>query len=164
MRTPANPVTALTPATPVTPVTAPTRGTRPGRLLGTFALLTAMIAAMLVGPSVVAPRLTDSASAAVYGSCTMSRCADARTARSGWSAKGFPTSRGWYAWSGGLSNFAGGQFHNYEGQLPVNATYHEYDVYPRVSGAARDAYRIVVNRSTGATWFSPDHYANFYRI
>ncbi|MFY1623052.1 ribonuclease domain-containing protein [Micromonospora sp. WMMD723] len=153
-----------TPANPVTPATAPTPGTRARRLPGLLALLTALVAALLVGPSVVAPRLTDPASAAVYGSCTMSRCADARTARSGWSGKGFPTSRGWYSWSGGLSNFAGGQFHNYEGQLPAGATYYEYDVYPRVSGAARDAYRIVVNRSSGATWFSPDHYANFYRI
>ncbi|MFY1682280.1 ribonuclease domain-containing protein [Micromonospora sp. WMMD730] len=153
-----------TPANPVTPATAPTPRTRARRLPGILALLTALVAALLVGPSVVTPKLTDPASAAVYGSCTMSRCADARTARSGWSGKGFPTSRGWYSWSGGLSNFAGGQFHNYEGQLPAGATYYEYDVYPRVSGAARDAYRIVVNRSSGATWFSPDHYANFYRI
>lgn len=71
----------------------------------TLALLLTMVAAALVGPSVVAPRLTDSASAAVYSSCTVSRCADARAARSGWSAKGFPTSRGWYSWSGGKSNF-----------------------------------------------------------
>ncbi|MFC3502635.1 ribonuclease domain-containing protein [Micromonospora krabiensis] len=134
------------------------------RRTATLALLVAMVAAALVGPSVVAPTLTDSASAAVYSSCTISRCADARTARSGWSAKGFPTSRGWYSWSGGLSNFAGGRFYNYEGQLPANATYYEYDVYPRQSGAARDAYRIVVNKSTGATWFSPNHYGDFYRL
>ena len=97
-------------------------------------LLLTMVAAALVGPSVVAPRMTDPASAAVYNSCAMSRCADARTARSGWSAKGFPTSCGWYSWSGGMSNFAGGRFYNYEGQLPTNATYYEYDVYPRNQG------------------------------
>ncbi|WBB68153.1 ribonuclease domain-containing protein [Micromonospora sp. WMMD812] len=134
------------------------------RLATTLALLVAMVAAALVGPSVVAPKLTDSASAAVYSSCTMTRCADARTARSGWAAKGFPTTRGWYSWSGGLSNFAGGRFYNYEGQLPANATYYEYDVYPRRNGAARDAYRIVVNKSTGVTWFSPNHYGDFYRL
>ncbi|MEV0809233.1 ribonuclease domain-containing protein [Micromonospora sp. NPDC050200] len=145
-------------------MTPPAPLTRLRRLAGTFALLTAMVAAALVGPSVVAPSLTDSASAAVYSSCTMTRCADARTARSGWSAKGFPTSRGWYTWSGGLYNFAGGRFYNYEGQLPTNATYYEYDVYPRAYGASRDAYRIVVNKSTGVTWFSPDHYANFYQL
>ncbi|MEH0819819.1 MULTISPECIES: ribonuclease domain-containing protein [unclassified Micromonospora] len=144
--------------------TPPAPLTRLRRLAATCALLTAMVAAALVGPSVVTPTLTDSASASVYSSCTMTRCADARTARSGWAAKGFPTSRGWYSWSGGLYNFAGGQFYNREGQLPGNATYHEYDVYPRAYGASRDAYRIVVNRSTGVTWFSPDHYANFYRL
>ncbi|MEU7772475.1 ribonuclease domain-containing protein [Micromonospora taraxaci] len=89
------------------------------------------------------------------------RAASGRTCRR---AKGFPTSRGWYSWSGGKSNFAGGQFYNYEGQLPTNATYNEYDVYPRTQGAARDAYRIVVNRSTGVTWFSPNHYTDFYRL
>ncbi|WP_320064183.1 ribonuclease domain-containing protein [Micromonospora sp. RTGN7] len=61
--------------------------------------------------------------------------------RSGWAAKGFPTSRAWYSWSGGLSNFAGGRFYNYEGQLPTGATYYEYDVYPRASGASRDPRR-----------------------
>ncbi|MEW2332339.1 ribonuclease domain-containing protein [Micromonospora chersina] len=139
-------------------------GTRVRRALGACALLTAMVAAALVGPPAVSTRLAEPAQAAVYSSCTMTRCADARTARSGWSAKSFPTSRGWYSWSGGLCNFAGGRFYNYEGQLPTNATYYEYDVYPRACGAARDAYRIVVNKSTGATWFSPDHYANFYRL
>lgn len=127
-------------------------------------LLVATIATMLVGPAVVVPTYTSSASAAVYSSCTMARCADARTARSGWAARGFPTVRNWYSWSGGLSNFAGGQFYNREGQLPAGATYHEYDVYPRTQGAARDAYRIVVNRSTGVTWFSPNHYTDFYRL
>jgi hypothetical protein len=137
---------------------------RPRRLLGALTLLTAMVATALVGPSVLSPRLAEPAHAAVYGSCTMTRCTDARNARSGWSAKGFPTSRGWYSWSGGLCNFAGGRFYNYDGQLPTNATYYEYDVYPRACGASRDAYRIVVNRSTGATWFSPDHYGNFYLL
>ncbi|MFI6762728.1 ribonuclease domain-containing protein [Micromonospora sp. NPDC050417] len=137
---------------------------RPQRLLASFALLTAMIAALLVGPAVVAPSHTSSASAAVYSSCTISRCADARTARSGWASRNFPTTRGWVSWSGGLSNYAGGRHMNYEGQLPTNATYYEYDVYPRQQGAARDAYRIVVNKATGATWFTPNHYADFYRL
>jgi ribonuclease T1 len=39
-----------------------------------------------------------------------------------------------------------------------------YDVYPRARGAARDAYRIVVNRSTRETWFTPDHYLNFSKL
>jgi ribonuclease T1 len=139
-------------------------GARSRRLTGTLAVLTAMVAAALVGPAVVAPAYTDSASASVYSSCTISRCADARTARSGWASRSFPTSRGWYSWSGGKSNFAGGQYYNYEGELPANATYYEYDVYPRTQGAARDAYRIIVNKSSGTTWFSPNHYTDFYRL
>lgn len=67
------------------------------RVLGAFALLTAMVATGLVGPSVVSPKLAEPAHAAVYSSCTMTRCTDARTARSGWSAKGLPTTRGWYS-------------------------------------------------------------------
>ncbi|MDG4800452.1 ribonuclease domain-containing protein [Micromonospora sp. WMMD980] len=134
------------------------------RALAASALVTAVAAAALVAPATVSTRLAEPAEAAVHSSCTLSRCADARTARSGWSAKSFPTTRGWYSWSGGTCNFAGGQFYNREGQLPTNATYYEYDVYPRACNASRDAYRIVVNKSTGATWFSPDHYANFYRL
>jgi hypothetical protein len=123
----------------------------------------ALIVAMLVGALFV-PATAEPASAAVYNSCTMARCADARAARAGWSAKGFPTTAGWYSWSGGLYNYTGGRFYNREGQLPAGATYNEYDVYPRNRGAARDAYRIVVNRSTGATWFSPNHYTDFYLL
>jgi hypothetical protein len=141
----------------------PTRPRRP-RLALTLALLVAAIAATLVGPAVIAPGKSDTAYASVYGSCTMSRCADAQAARSGWQERGFPTSRGWYTWSGGKYNFAGGQFRNSGGQLPSGATYYEYDVSPRAKGAPRDAYRIVVNRSTGATWFSPNHYTDFYRL
>lgn len=104
------------------------------------------------------------ADAAVHGSCTVSRCADARSARSIWSGKGYPTDRGWYSWPDGRYNYTGGRFYNREGQLPAGATYQEYDVYSRARGAARDAYRIVVNRSTGVAWFSPNHYTDFYRL
>ncbi|MFC6016584.1 ribonuclease domain-containing protein [Plantactinospora solaniradicis] len=148
----------------------PTVRTRPAiperahRLLTSLALITTLVAGVLVGPAVVTPTRTSPASAAVYSSCTIARCADARTARSGWASRGFPTSRTWYSWSGGLYNYAGGQHMNREGQLPLNATYYEYDVYPRNRGAARDAYRIVVNKATGATWFTPNHYTDFYRL
>ncbi|GLW23894.1 ribonuclease N1 [Microbispora amethystogenes] len=104
------------------------------------------------------------ADAAVYGSCTISRCADARSANAIWAGKGYPTSAGWYSWPDGRYNYTGGRFYNREGQLPSGATYYEYDVYSRARGAARDAYRIVVNRSTGAVWFSPNHYTDFYRL
>ena len=34
----------------------------------------------------------------------------------------------------------------------------------RTGWASRDAYRIVVNRSTKETWFTPDHYVTFYKL
>ncbi|MCK2215746.1 hypothetical protein MF672_018390 [Actinomadura sp. ATCC 31491] len=98
------------------------------------------------------------------GSCALARCADARSAASIWSAKGYPTSRGWYSWPDGRDNYTGGRFRNREGRLPGGAAYYEYDVYPRARGAARDAYRIVVDRGSGAAWFSPDHYTGFHRL
>ncbi|MCO6003789.1 hypothetical protein NE236_02245 [Actinoallomurus purpureus] len=104
------------------------------------------------------------ADASVYGSCTISRCADARSADATWASKGYPTTSGWYSWPDGKYNYTGGQFYNREGELPSGATYYEYDVYSRAKGASRDAYRIVVNRSSGVTWFSPNHYTDFYQL
>jgi guanyl-specific ribonuclease Sa len=129
-------------------------------LLGALALL----AGLLVGPAVVAPAAAPQATATVYASCGISGCSAARTALTGWRQLGLPTSRAWHAWPYGQYNFAGGRHGNYEGQLPASGTYYEYDVYPRPRGAARDAHRIVVNRATGAAWYTPDHYADFYRI
>jgi ribonuclease T1 len=135
-----------------------------GAVTTRVALLIAVLAALLVGPSVVIPARVPNADATVYRSCTIARCADAREARAGWAELDFPTTRGWRAWPSGRYNFAGGRFRNAEKQLPAGATYYEYDVYPRAKGAARDAYRIVVARSSGAAWFSPNHYGDFYRL
>lgn len=126
----------------------------PSRIAVVLAALVSLVALVGVVP----------ADAAVHTSCTISRCADARAARTTWQAKGYPTSAGWYSWPDGRYNYTGGRFYNREGQLPGGATYYEYDVYSRARGAARDAYRIVVNRSTGAVWFSPNHYTDFYRL
>jgi hypothetical protein len=134
------------------------------RLFAAVALVFALTGGSLIAPAVVAPAHTPAAEAAVYSTCTMSRCSAARTARTGWSSLGWPTSAGWYSWPYGQYNYTGGTFFNRERQLPINATYGEYDVYPRARGAARDAYRIVVNRSTRETWFTPDHYVNFYKL
>ncbi|MBE1584323.1 ribonuclease domain-containing protein [Nonomuraea angiospora] len=120
-------------------------------------VLTAFVS--LIGLAGITP-----ANASVYNSCTISRCSDARSASSTWASKGYPTSSGWYSWPDGRYNYTGGRFYNREGQLPSGATYYEYDVYSRARGAARDAYRIVVNRSTGVVWFSPNHYTDFYRL
>jgi guanyl-specific ribonuclease Sa len=107
---------------------------------------------------------TTHAHASVHDSCTISRCDDARSADSIWAAKGYPTVSGWYSWPDGRYDYTGGRFYNREGQLPGGATYYEYDVYSRAKGASRDAYRIVVDRSAGVTWFSPNHYTDFYRL
>ena len=131
----------------------------------TLALLLTMVAAALVGPSVVAPRLTDSASAAVYSSCTMSAAArtPAPPARAGPPRASRPAAAGTPGAAASPTSPAAGSTTT-RVNCPTNATYYEYDVYPRTQGAARDAYRIVVNRSTGVTWFSPNHYTDFYRL
>ncbi|MEV6299317.1 ribonuclease domain-containing protein [Actinoplanes sp. NPDC051861] len=136
---------------------------RIGRFLSGLTLVLALAGTALVAPAVVAPTHTDAAQAAVYNSCTISRCSAARTAFNGWASLGWPTTAGWYSWPYGNYNYTGGRFYNREGQLP-SATYSEYDVYSRNRGAARDAYRIVVNRSTRVAYFTPDHYVNFYRL
>jgi hypothetical protein len=133
------------------------RSSWPGRIAVTLAA-TASVAGV-VG--------TIPADASVYKSCTISKkqCAAARSARSIWASKGYPTRRGWNSWPVGKKyNFAGGRFDNREGELPRGATYSEYDVYPRAKGAHRDAFRIVVNRKTKMTWFSPNHYTDFYKL
>lgn len=124
----------------------------------------AVVVATLAAVSGVFVAVTPAAGAAVHGSCTMSRCADARSANTTWKSRGYPGTRGWYGWPGGQCNFAGGTYHNYEGQLPGGHSYREFDVYPRACGASRDAYRIVVDTTTGVVWFSPDHYSDFYQL
>ncbi|WP_424536821.1 ribonuclease domain-containing protein [Sphaerisporangium viridialbum] len=126
----------------------------PARLIIMLAAITSLIGGVGITP----------ADASVINSCTISRCSDARSAKTNWAAKGYPTTAGWYTWPDGRYNYTGGRFQNREGQLPSGATYYEYDVYSRAQGAARDAYRIVVNRSTGVVWFSPNHYTDFYKL
>ncbi|MFS8097715.1 ribonuclease N [Lentzea alba] len=126
------------------------------RLLAAFAV----VASVLTMTVAVAP----AADAAVYNSCTQSRCSAARSANSTWKSMGYPGTRTWYDWPNGQCNFAGGTFRNQEGQLPAGHRYQEFDVYPRNCGASRDAYRIVVDRTNGYVYFSPDHYSNFYRL
>jgi guanyl-specific ribonuclease Sa len=104
------------------------------------------------------------AHASVYGSCHVSGCSAAASANSTWESMGYPTSRGWYDWPNGQCNYAGGEYYNYDGQLPAGDTFYEYDVYPRSCGAHRDAVRIVVDIDTGVVWYSPDHYSDFYQL
>ena len=134
------------------------------RLVRRVAMWTVLAVGLALGLIAVAPAPAHRGGAAVHSSCVISGCSAARSAHDGWVRLGLPTTRGWYPWSGGLSSFAGGRYYDYDGQLPSGAAYYEYDVYPRGMGAARDAYRIVVNRASGATWYSPDHYTDFYLI
>ena len=120
----------------------------------------AVVASLLSVSLTVAP----AADATVYSYCGISRCSAARSADSTWKSKGYPSTRGWYSWPNGQCNFAGGRFDNREGQLPNGHSYQEFDVYPRACGAARDAYRIVVDRTTGQVYFSPNHYTDFYAM
>lgn len=128
------------------------------RGLSLLALLVALVAAPLPAAAGEAGVI------GVHPTCSISGCSAARTAYDGWGRLRFPTARAWYAWPYGQYNFAGGRFYNREGQLPSGHTFYEYDVYPRPQGAARDAHRIVRDVTTGVVWYSPDHYANFYRI
>ncbi|TDV57252.1 ribonuclease domain-containing protein [Actinophytocola oryzae] len=123
--------------------------------------VTLMAMASMVGVSVVA---TPAADATVYSSCNISRCSNARSANTTWQSKGYPGSRGWYDWPNGQCNFAGGTYRNLEGELPSGHSFREFDVFPRSCGAARDAYRIIVDLNTGVVWFSPNHYVDFYRL
>jgi hypothetical protein len=125
-----------------------------------------LVAVTAAGTAVLGVSLIESpaANAAVYGSCRISGCSAAASANSTWSSLDYPTSRGWYDWPDGECSYAGGEYYNYDGQLPSGDTFYEYDVYPRSCGAHRDAYRIVVDFNTGEVWYSPDHYSDFYQL
>lgn len=110
-----------------------------------FALALVLLAGALVGPSVVAPAAAPQASASMFSSCTVSGCSAARMALTGWRQLGLPTARNWFAW-------------------PFGQYKAEYDVNPRPRGSARDAARIIVSRTTGSVWFTPNHYTDFYKI
>jgi ribonuclease T1 len=128
----------------------------PKRLVVTFMALASVLGVTLV--------VTPAADASVFSSCTISRCSAARTADTTWQSMNYPGSRGWYDWPNGQCNFAGGTYNNYEGELPATHRYREFDVYPRSCGAARDAYRIIVDLTNGVVYFSPNHYTDFYRL
>ena len=128
-------------------------------LVRLLVVLTAMFG-FVAGGVAVAP----ASQADVFDSCTHSGCAEAYESNSIWSSKGYPSTRGWNDWPDGQCNFAGGTHYNNEGQLPAGHSYLEFDVTPRACGAARQSYRLIVDRTNGDTYFSPNHYADFYRM
>lgn len=107
---------------------------------------------------------TPTANATVFGSCTLSGCADASSANATWQSLGYPSDRGWHNWPNGQCNFSGGTYFNDDGQLPSGDSFQEFDVYPRACGAQRDAVRIVVDMDSHVVWYSPDHYQDFYQL
>ncbi|MFI8526027.1 ribonuclease domain-containing protein [Promicromonospora sukumoe] len=128
-------------------------------LVRVLVVLSTMVSLVAGGVVVAAP-----AGATVYSSCTHSGCAEAYDSRSIWSSKGYPSTRGWVSWPNGQCNFAGGTHYNNEGQLPAGHSYLEFDVTPRACGASRQSYRLVLDRTTGVVYFSPNHYGDFYRM
>ena len=48
--------------------------------------------------------------------------------------------------------------------LPEGGDYREYDIDPNVRGTPRNAERIVVDRNTGESWYTPDHYNTFQKM
>ena len=117
----------------------------------------AVVASVLGVTTAVAP----AADAAVFGSCTQTRCSAAREANSTWSSMGYPSRRDWYDWPSGRCNFAGGTFQNREGLLPDRAEghYREYTV-PTPGEDDRGARRIVAG-ANGERYWTADHYASF---
>jgi ribonuclease T1 len=130
------------------------------RLVRMLVILSTVVGFAVAGGVAVAP----ASEATVYSSCTHSGCAEAYSSNSIWSSKGYPSTRGWYSWPNGQCNFAGGTYNNYEGELPAGHSYLEFDVTPRACGAARQSYRLVLDRTTGVVYFSPNHYGDFYRM
>ena len=128
-------------------------------LVRMLVILTAMVG-FVAGGIAVAP----ASEADVFDSCTHKGCAEAAESNSIWSSMGYPSNRGWHDWPDGQCNFSGGTYNNYEGELPDGHSYLEFDVTPRACDASRQSYRLIVDRTDGTVYFSPDHYGNFYRM
>jgi ribonuclease len=56
------------------------------------------------------------------------------------------------------------EYVNEDGRLPEGGDYREYDIDPKVQGFPRSGERIVVDRNTGESWYTPDHYATFKKM
>jgi guanyl-specific ribonuclease Sa len=124
-------------------------------------LLAALVATTgLFGASVIS---APAAQADWASSCTHNGCAEALSSNRTWASLGYPSNRGWHDWPPtGTCNFSGGTYNNYEGELPSGHSYLEFDVTPRACGAARQSYRIILDRTNGDVYFTPDHYGTFY--
>ena len=58
--------------------------------------------------------------------------------------------------------YKGGElFKNGYKNLPQGGNYKEYDVNTRIQGVDRGTERMVIDSSTGKSWYTNDHYYNF---
>ncbi|MDL2295918.1 hypothetical protein LJC18_03885 [Lachnospiraceae bacterium OttesenSCG-928-E19] len=63
-----------------------------------------------------------------------------------------------------LANHKGGKdYINKDGKLP-EGQYKEFDLNPSQKGVARGSERIVIEKNTGKTYYTPDHYETFIEI
>ncbi len=58
----------------------------------------------------------------------------------------------------------GRRWENRERRLPLDGSYREYDVNPKVRGVNRGAERIIVESASGKGWYTGDHYRTFTPI
>ncbi len=58
----------------------------------------------------------------------------------------------------------GRRWENRERRLPLDGSYREYDVNPKVHGVNRGAERIIVETGSGKGWYTGDHYRTFIPI
>lgn len=131
-------------------------------LLTALAVVAGLAGLAVVTPAIVAPHSASQAQAAVYNcGCPSS----AYTMRTHWANLNYPRSAAWRQIGTNQWLYGGAVHQNREGQLPAGASYREYDaqVYTQ-RGQARGAKRLVVNINTLAAWYSPNHYADFYRM
>lgn len=64
-----------------------------------------------------------------------------------------------------LRGYKGGRsFQNYEGTLPRQRVYYEYDVHPLRPNVGRGAERLVVDESKTLFYYTRDHYTTFTQI
>jgi guanyl-specific ribonuclease Sa len=83
--------------------------------------------------------------------------------RDQWAALNFPSGAAWHQIGTSQWIYGGAVHQNRERQLPTSGRYREYDaqIYTR-RGESRGAKRIIIDISTYAAWYSPNHYTDFY--
>lgn len=129
-------------------------------------ILRLLLAPILAALLVLAPTPLLPGSAPAYAAVHNCGCpAAAYTMLDRWDALNFPSGAAWRQIGTNKWLYGGAVHQNREGQLPRARSYREYDaqVYTR-RGQSRGAKRIVIDVSSYAAWYSPNHYTDFYRM